>query len=64
MHRTTLNPATDFTYIIGISGYTFGVVVRADAPWKTFRELIDYAGANPGKINYGTPGAGTTLSGT
>ena len=61
MHRTTLNPATDFTYIIGISGYTFGVVVRADAPWKTFRELIDYAGASPGKINYGTPGAGTTL---
>jgi tripartite-type tricarboxylate transporter receptor subunit TctC len=61
MHRTMLDPATDFTYIIGISGYTFGVVVRADAPWKTFRELIDYAGANPGKINYGTPGAGTTL---
>jgi tripartite-type tricarboxylate transporter receptor subunit TctC len=61
MRKTTLDPATDFTYIIGISGYTFGVVVRGDAPWKTFRELIDYARTNPGKINYGTPGAGTTL---
>ena len=61
MHKTTLDPATDFTYIIGVSGYTFGVVVRGDAPWKSFRELIDYAGANPGKITYGTPGAGTTL---
>ena len=61
MRKTTLDPATDFTYIIGVSGYTFGVVVRSDAPWKTFRELIDYARANPGKINYGTPGAGTTL---
>jgi tripartite-type tricarboxylate transporter receptor subunit TctC len=61
MRKTTLDPATDFTYIIGVSGYTFGVVVRGDAPWKTFRELIDYARANPGKINYGTPGAGTTL---
>jgi tripartite-type tricarboxylate transporter receptor subunit TctC len=61
MRKTSLDPATDFTYIIGVSGYTFGVVVRNDAPWKTFKELIDYARANPGKINYGTPGAGTSL---
>jgi tripartite-type tricarboxylate transporter receptor subunit TctC len=50
----------DFTYIIGLSAYTFGVVVKADAPWKTFDELITYAKANPGKIIYGSPGAGTT----
>ena len=61
MHKTTLDPATDFTYIIGITGYTFGVVVRNDAPWKTFQEFLAYAKANPGKINYGTPGAGTSL---
>ena len=61
MRKTSLDPATDFTYIIGVSGYTFGVVVRNDAPWKSFKELIDYARANPGKINYGTPGAGTSL---
>jgi tripartite-type tricarboxylate transporter receptor subunit TctC len=61
MRKTSLDPATDFTYIIGISGYTFGIVVRSDARWKTFKELVDYARANPGKLNYGTPGAGTTL---
>jgi tripartite-type tricarboxylate transporter receptor subunit TctC len=61
MRKTSLDPAADFTYIIGVSGYTFGVVVRNDAPWKTFRELIEYARANPGKVNYGTPGAGTSL---
>ncbi|HMF21113.1 MAG TPA: tripartite tricarboxylate transporter substrate binding protein [Pseudolabrys sp.] len=61
MRKTSLDPATDFTYIVGLSGYTFGIVVRSDAPWKTFKELIDYARENPGKINYGTPGAGTTL---
>jgi tripartite-type tricarboxylate transporter receptor subunit TctC len=61
MTKTTFDPATDFTYIIGVSGYTFGVVVRDDAPWKTFSELIADAKANPGKINYGTPGAGTSL---
>jgi len=58
MTKTTFDPSVDFTYIIGISGYTFGVVVRADAPCQEF--LAD-AKANPGKINYGTPGAGTSL---
>jgi tripartite-type tricarboxylate transporter receptor subunit TctC len=61
MGKTAFDPTKDFTYIIGISGYTFGVVVRSDAPWKTFQELLADAKANPGKINYGTPGAGTSL---
>jgi len=61
MRKTNYDPATDFTYIIGLTGYTFGIVVKADAPWKTFDELVDFAKANPGKVNYGTPGAGTSL---
>jgi len=61
MTKTTFDPSVDFTYIIGISGYTFGVVVRDDAPWKTFHEFLADAQANPGTINYGTPGAGTSL---
>ena len=60
MVKTSFDPTKDFTYIIGLSGYTFGVVVRNDAPWKTFEEFLADAKANPGKINYGTPGAGTT----
>ena len=61
MHKTTFDPAKDFTYVIGLTGYTFGVVVRKDAPWKTFQDLLADARANPGKISYGTPGAGTSL---
>jgi tripartite-type tricarboxylate transporter receptor subunit TctC len=61
MTKTTFDPSVDFTYIIGISGYTFGVVVRDDAPWKTFQDFLADAKANPGRINYGTPGAGTSL---
>src|SRR5262245_1863436 len=61
MTKTTFDPAKDFTYIVGVSVYTFGVVVKADAPWKTFPELLADAKANPGKINYGSPGAGTSL---
>ena len=61
MRKTTFDPVTDFTYIIGVSGYTFGVVVKSTAPWKTFQEFLAYAKANPGRIDYGTPGAGTSL---
>jgi tripartite-type tricarboxylate transporter receptor subunit TctC len=60
LRETTFDPATDLTYIIGLTGYTFGVVVRNDAPWKTFQELLADAKAHPGKISYGTAGAGTT----
>jgi tripartite-type tricarboxylate transporter receptor subunit TctC len=60
MMKVDYDSLKDFTYILGLSGYTFGVVVKSDAPWKTFEELITYAKANPGKIIYGSPGAGTT----
>jgi tripartite-type tricarboxylate transporter receptor subunit TctC len=59
--KVAFDPLNDFTYLIGVSGYTFGVVVRSDSPWKTWQELIDYAKANPGKLTYGTPGANTSL---
>ena len=50
----------DFTYIIGLTGYTFGVVVKSDSPFKTFSDLLDYARANPGKLSYGSTGTGTS----
>jgi tripartite-type tricarboxylate transporter receptor subunit TctC len=34
--------------------------VRPDAPWKTMEQLIAHARANPGQLNYGTPGVNTT----
>jgi tripartite-type tricarboxylate transporter receptor subunit TctC len=33
--------------------------VRQDSPFKSFRELVEYAKKNPGKIRVGTAGAGT-----
>jgi tripartite-type tricarboxylate transporter receptor subunit TctC len=61
MQNVTWDPLKDFSYIIHVTGYTFGVVVRTDSPWKTWQEFIAHAKANPGKVTYGTPGAGTTL---
>jgi tripartite-type tricarboxylate transporter receptor subunit TctC len=57
---TNWNPVRDFTYIVGLSGYTIGIVVRADAPWKTLEELIEAAKKEPGKYNYATSGIGGT----
>jgi tripartite-type tricarboxylate transporter receptor subunit TctC len=59
--KTSYDPMSDVTYIIGVAGYAFGVAVRSDAPWKTWQELVAYAKANPGKLSYGTPGANTIL---
>jgi tripartite-type tricarboxylate transporter receptor subunit TctC len=57
---TNWNPVRDFTYIIGLSGYTIGIVVRADAPWKTLEELVAAAKNEPEKYNYATSGIGGT----
>jgi tripartite-type tricarboxylate transporter receptor subunit TctC len=61
MQKVSFDPLTDFTWVIHVSGYTFGVAVRADSPWKTWQEFIAYAKANPGKVSYSTPGNGTSL---
>jgi tripartite-type tricarboxylate transporter receptor subunit TctC len=61
MQKASFDPLTDFTWLIHVSGYTFGVAVRADSPWKTWQEFIAYAKANPGKVSYSTPGNGTSL---
>ena len=60
MQKVSWDPLRDFTYVIGLSGYVFGVVVRADSPIKSFRELLDYAKANPGKLTYASTGTGTS----
>lgn len=58
--RVPWDPLKDFHWILGVTAYSFGVAVRADAPWKTFAELIADAKANPGKLNMGTSGRGNT----
>lgn len=59
--KVSFDTTKDFSWIIGLTGYSFGVVVRSDAPWKTFKEFVDHAKANPGKVSYGTPGTHTSL---
>jgi tripartite-type tricarboxylate transporter receptor subunit TctC len=60
MQKTQWNPLTDFSFIIGVSGYTFGFTVKADSPYKTFNDYIEAARKNPGKVDYGSTGIGTS----
>ncbi len=58
--RPPYDPINDLTYILQITGFVMGLVVRADAPWRTLDELLAYAQANPGRLNFGSLGIGST----
>ena len=60
MQKVDWDPLKDFTWIIGVSGYTFGMVVKSDSPMKSFDDVIKYAKANPGKFSYSSTGIGTS----
>ena len=60
MQKTAWNPLTDFSFILGITGYTFGFVVRSDSPYKTLADYLDAARKQPGKIDFGSTGIGTS----
>ena len=47
-----------FTPVSSVQKNPQVVYVNANVPAKTLRELADYAIANPGKLNYATPGVG------
>jgi len=50
---------TAFDPVARVSLETPVLAVRADAPWKTLKEFVDYAKANPDKVRIGNSGAGS-----
>ncbi len=58
--RPAYDPLTDFTYLLQVSGSLLGIVVRSDSPWQSVQDLIAHARANPGKLNYGSLGVGSS----
>jgi tripartite-type tricarboxylate transporter receptor subunit TctC len=61
MQKVSFDAEKSFTYIVHLTGYTFGITTKADGPFKTWKDVVDFAKANPGKVTYATPGAGTSL---
>ncbi|MBT9553224.1 MAG: tripartite tricarboxylate transporter substrate binding protein [Hydrogenophaga sp.] len=60
MQTMGFDPVKDITHIACLTGYTFGIACTADAPFKTLKDMVAYAKANPGKLEYGHTGTGTT----
>lgn len=52
------DPTKNFLPIVRITEGFQILVVNPDSPWKTLKDFIAYAKANPGKINYAHTGAG------
>jgi tripartite-type tricarboxylate transporter receptor subunit TctC len=51
----------DFVPIMHFTAVQSGCVVKSDSPYKTFKDLIEYARKNPGKVTYATSGAGSPM---
>jgi tripartite-type tricarboxylate transporter receptor subunit TctC len=51
---------TDFTHIIGMTGWLFGVAVHIDSPHRSWADYVAFARANPGKLTYSTSGIATS----
>lgn len=51
----------DFAFISATTQFPFLILVQADAPYRTLRDLIDDARRRPGKLSYGHSGTATTL---
>ncbi len=56
MQEVSWDPSKDFSYIIHLTGYTFGVTTNAESQFKTWKDVVDFAKQNPGKVTYATPG--------
>lgn len=59
MRKVPYHPVQDFEAITQTVSIDYGLVVKDDSPFKTLKDLIAYAKANPYKVTYSTSGAGT-----
>jgi tripartite-type tricarboxylate transporter receptor subunit TctC len=60
MQRMAYDPRKDFTPIIHLTGYLFGIFVRAESPYQTWQDLVADARRRPGEVRIGNTGANGT----
>jgi tripartite-type tricarboxylate transporter receptor subunit TctC len=55
----SIKPQSDFTAVTEIVDVPGVLITSQSFPPRTVQEVVDYAKANPGKLNYGSPGSGS-----
>lgn len=60
IRKVPFDTLKDFAPICMIANVPIVVTVRADSPFKTVKDLVEFAKNNPGKIKYGASGIGST----
>ena len=57
--KLAVNPVKDFVAVTQVVDVPSVLVANPAFPPKTLQELVDFARANPGKLNYASPGSGS-----
>ncbi len=60
LQRLSYDVLRDFTPVVHLTGYLFGVIVKQDARWRNWAEFVAEAKANPGKLTIGNAGTNGT----
>src|SRR5262245_17628605 len=58
--RADLDPLKAFTPIVPTGAVSLYILLHPSLPPQNFQEFLAYARENPGKLNYGSPGNGTS----
>ena len=61
LFKPALNPERDLQPIVSLGHAQLYLVAKKDLPAKTANELVEMAKASPGKLTYGSGGAGTQM---
>ncbi len=59
IYKIGYDPVRDFVAIVPLVDAVVYLAVANSLPVNSVKELVEHARANPGKLNYGTPGAGS-----
>lgn len=62
LHTVLYDPLRDFAPIALVARWPLALVVTPDVPAGTVQELVAYAKANPGKLNYGAASSNYMLA--
>lgn len=60
LEKVSYKPLEDFTFITQFGVLNFGVVVTPDSPFKSLKDVIDFARANPDQLTMGIVGVGSS----